>query len=511
LATRTKIKPLHFVSTVSVFDSPEYGAVGTIDENQPLDALSSLQGGYAQSKCVAEKLVRTAGQRGLPVTIHRPGRVTGDSITGAESLADYTTLLLRLCIEMGTAPTSEDRVDMTPVDYVAQAVVGLGQRPESTGKTFHLINPRAVPVRDVYQAIRACGYDLQEVPFDVWQSSTIQWGRQSQDESFVAFAHWLMLMSPLTGTLPIEPTTAPQAVTIACDQTLRDLQPLGVSCPIVNVDQLKRQVQFLMRRNVVSPPKLPIGKWRPLVPLRATGSARPLFCIHGLGGHVVALLPLAQGLADGRPVYGLQARGLEPGQEPQGRIEEMAASYIQEIRDVQPQGPYLLGGWSMGGLIALEAAQQLLLAGQEVGLVAMLDTYLSLRDFQYDVDDQAVLRRIASQLNVPIAELNNLPLEQQWDRIAKTADLASGTGIDDIRRLAAACREHLRALSHYEIRPYAGPCVLFTSVNSRSGRDRRWKEICPKLCIEPASGDHFGMLREPDVQVLAKRLDRYLQ
>ena len=70
----------------------------------------------------------------------------------------------------------------------------------------------------------------------------------------------------------------------------------------------------------------------------------------------------------------------------------MAAWYVKEIRDVQPQGPYLLGGWSMGGLIALEAARQLLAAGQAVALVAMFDTYLSLDDFpQHELDEQSVL------------------------------------------------------------------------------------------------------------------------
>jgi thioesterase domain-containing protein len=241
-------------------------------------------------------------------------------------------------------------------------------------------------------------------------------------------------------------------------------------------------------------------------------AARPLFCIHGLGGHVAGFLPLAERLAEGRPVYGLQALGLDPGQEPQDRIEAMAAWYVKEIRGVQPRGPYLLGGWSMGGLIAMEAAQQLLAAGQGVALVALLDTYLSLKDFQeQDLDEQSVLRRIAPQLNVPVAELKGLPLAQQWERIAELANQASGIGIVEIRRLAAACKAHLLALSRYEPRPYAGRSVLFSAQGGRSGRDRRWKTLCAKLDIEPVPGDHYSMLREPHVQALAERLDRRLQ
>ncbi len=190
----------------------------------------------------------------------------------------------------------------------------------------------------------------------------------------------------------------------------------------------------------------------------------------------------------------------------------MAASYVKEIRDVQPQGPYLLSGWSMGGLIALEAARQLLAAGQEVALVAMLDTYLSLQDFQeQDFDEQSLLQRIAGQLHVPLTALADLPLQQQWERIAELAKNASGIGIAEIRRLAATCKAHLLALSRYEPSPYSGRCVLFPAQSGRAGPDQRWKTLCPKLCIEPVPGDHFSILREPHVQVLAERIDRYLQ
>ena len=248
LATRTQVKPLHFVSTVSVFDAPEYGAVGTIREDQPLEAVGSLQGGYAQSKCVAEKLVRAAGQRGLPVAVYRPGRVTADSETGAESLADYTTLLLRLCIEMKMAPSSDDRVDMTPVDYVARAIVGLAQRAESMGKTFHLVNPRAVSLagclpRDPGVRLRpaggaARGLAIQRDPL----------GRPVAGQ----VVHGLLALVDAHGFARTDGgRRAGNSVPSGDDrlrQTLSDLQPLGMSCPLVDVDRLKKQVLFLARR-----------------------------------------------------------------------------------------------------------------------------------------------------------------------------------------------------------------------------------------------------------------------
>ena len=104
LATTSKIKPLNFVSTLSVFDAPEYDATGIVAEDRSLEFIDNLRGGYPQSKCVAEKLVRAAGLRGLPVAIFRPGLVTADSETGAASPADLTTLVIRMCIEMKIAP-----------------------------------------------------------------------------------------------------------------------------------------------------------------------------------------------------------------------------------------------------------------------------------------------------------------------------------------------------------------------------------------------------------------------
>ena len=280
----------------------------------------------------------------------------------------------------------------------------------------------------------------------------------------------------------------------------------------LSVEPVDRDAEVEIEPAIVAPPpRSSVGKSHSLVPLRAAGSARPLFCIHGLGGHVAAFVPLAQGLADDRPVYGLQAQGLDPGQEPHDRIEAMAAWYVREIQDVQPRGPYLLGGWSMGGLIALEAARQLLVAGQKVALVAMFDTYLSVKEFQdQDMGEQSVLRRIALQLDVPITVLQGLPLDEQWERIAKLAEQASGIGVPEIRRLAATCKAHVLAMSRYELRPYAGPCVLLPAAKGRSGRDLRWPTVCPKLCIEPVPGDHFSMLREPHVEVLVERLGRYL-
>ena len=110
------------------------------------------------------------------------------------------------------------------------------------------------------------------------------------------------------------------------------------------------------------------------VEIRAGGSRPPLFWVHPVGGNVLCYYDLARHLGADRPVHAFRARGLEDGEEIPHDVEAMAAEYCAEFLRVHPEGPCLLGGWSMGGLVAYEMAQRLRAAGREVALLALLDT-----------------------------------------------------------------------------------------------------------------------------------------
>ncbi len=114
--------------------------------------------------------------------------------------------------------------------------------------------------------------------------------------------------------------------------------------------------------------------WSPLVPIQPAGSKPPFFCVHPIFGVVFPYYELAYCLGFDQPFYGLQPLGLDGEQPPFTRIEDMAAHYIEALRKVQPSGPYYLGGWSFGGLVAFEMAQQLLSSGHQVAQLAILDT-----------------------------------------------------------------------------------------------------------------------------------------
>lgn len=118
-----------------------------------------------------------------------------------------------------------------------------------------------------------------------------------------------------------------------------------------------------------------VAPWSSLVAIQPNGSKPPFFCIHGAGGNVLMYRKLAQYLGSDQPVYGLQAKGMDGMQDMLTQVEDMAAHYIDEIRALQPEGPYFLGGLSFGGIASLEIAQRLQSQGQEVALLALIDTH----------------------------------------------------------------------------------------------------------------------------------------
>ena len=117
------------------------------------------------------------------------------------------------------------------------------------------------------------------------------------------------------------------------------------------------------------------GEWTPLVAIQPKGNKTPFFCVHGGFGNVLNFYDLTRYLGPDQPFYGLQARGVDGKRPPFATLQEMAGEYVKQILTIQPEGPYMMGGFSMGGEVAYEMAQQLKVQGQEVALVALLDTH----------------------------------------------------------------------------------------------------------------------------------------
>jgi acyl transferase domain-containing protein/thioesterase domain-containing protein len=120
------------------------------------------------------------------------------------------------------------------------------------------------------------------------------------------------------------------------------------------------------------------SSWSCMVPLHTTGSKKPFFFMHSHGGNILEYRPFVNLLKNDRPIYALQCRGLDGSPLEESSIEEMAAAYLKEVRAVQPQGPYFLGGYCFGGHLALEIAHLLRAQREEVGLIVMISSATSL-------------------------------------------------------------------------------------------------------------------------------------
>ncbi|MBV9108446.1 MAG: amino acid adenylation domain-containing protein, partial [Gemmatimonadetes bacterium] len=134
-----------------------------------------------------------------------------------------------------------------------------------------------------------------------------------------------------------------------------------------------------------------VDAWSPLVALHAGGARPPIFCVHPAGGTVFRYEDLSRHLGADQPFYGLQARGVSDAADPLTSVEEMADLYLGAIRDAFPQGPYVLAGWSAGGVIAYEMARRLRAGGEEVPFVVLLDTHAPKDDWQVRAPDEVDL------------------------------------------------------------------------------------------------------------------------
>jgi amino acid adenylation domain-containing protein/thioester reductase-like protein len=166
LACLHKTKPVHHVSTNGIF------APGTpvCREDAGLDALAEArEDGYGQSKWVAEKLVWQAAERGLPVTVYRPGNISGHSADGTSNPRDFQGALIAESLRLGLAPEVDGWcMEMTPVDFVSHTICHLAGDPVARGRVFHLADPNPVPARRIFDWIEELGYPLGRLPYPDW-------------------------------------------------------------------------------------------------------------------------------------------------------------------------------------------------------------------------------------------------------------------------------------------------------------------------------------------------------
>ncbi len=251
----------------------------------------------------------------------------------------------------------------------------------------------------------------------------------------------------------------------------------------------------------------------------AGGPGRPFFLVAGMFGNVLNLRHLSTLLGGDRPVYGLQARGLYGAEPPHETIPDAAAGIIAEMRQVQPEGPYMVGGFSGGGITAYEIAQQLRDAGEVVSIVVMLDTPLPHRR-PLLWRDRAVIQWHKARAAGPLYPLNWARNRIAWEFTRRRAP--GTTKDDDSFHDAEIEAAFYRAIAVYAPPPWDGPVALFRPPLAgawrvtggrwvRSDRtyalhDNDWSAHAGDLSVHEVPGDHDSMVLEPNVRVLAAML-----
>jgi thioester reductase-like protein len=168
-ATHLITKPVHHISSISVFTMPHYREADIVMEDDSLDHWEGLAVGYAQSKWVSEKMVMIARAREVPVCIYRPGMITGDSQSGFCKLDDFMPRMIRGCTQLGVAPDMEGfAMDLVPVDYAARATVHLSLEARSLGKAFNVLNPPPIGWNRIVERMNAFGCAITTMPYDRW-------------------------------------------------------------------------------------------------------------------------------------------------------------------------------------------------------------------------------------------------------------------------------------------------------------------------------------------------------
>jgi amino acid adenylation domain-containing protein len=274
----------------------------------------------------------------------------------------------------------------------------------------------------------------------------------------------------------------------------------------------------------------PVLDWSPLVRLRP-GAGRPVFLVHAGGGNVFSYIALARRLRPDLDVYALQCQGLDGAPAEPLTLPDMAAGYVDQLRRVQPEGPYLLSGWCMGAIVAYEMARQLVAAGQRVALLASLDGPAPrtrpgahggadhTEDDDALVSEAVLTARFAWHYTLPLdpEDLLELSADEQLDRLlaaARQADLLPpDCGMEQLRVLLRVYKRNIRTVRGYFAEPYPGEVLLIRAeqgVRIPGKPLLGWDGLAQRVEVRSIPGDHHSIMRAPQLEPLADLLNAAL-
>jgi thioester reductase-like protein len=274
LACTARPKVFHFVSSLSVC----YAVGGPASVGEDDDMLPSVQRlplGYAQSKCVAESLVRQASARGLAARIYRPSLITGDSTSGASNLDDLVAALLKGCIQMGAAPDLDWTFDAPPVDHVVNAIMRLTDPAEGGLRTFNISNRRSRHWRECVLWANVRGYPIALVPYQDWRT---QLERDAASPDHALHRLRSFFLRPVLGGATIAELYQDESRSaVDCRQTQRAEAAAGLDCARLDAELLDRYFANYIARGFLPTPPQPRQPPRSVKRLSAAHEAPAFF------------------------------------------------------------------------------------------------------------------------------------------------------------------------------------------------------------------------------------------
>ncbi|HEY0789842.1 MAG TPA: amino acid adenylation domain-containing protein [Chthoniobacterales bacterium] len=270
-------------------------------------------------------------------------------------------------------------------------------------------------------------------------------------------------------------------------------------------------------------------EWEPLVAIQLQGSRPPFFAVHGRNGNVLFYRKLSELLGSQQPFYGLQSQGLDGKPMLRSTVEEIGEYYLEKIRAVQPQGPYLLGGYSFGAVAAYEIARRLREQGEEIALLAMFDIYNPARPprllsytekFRHRIMDaeartpnrvlQFLARRTKGRVSERLLKWNELSRRLLLQTVKRTED--NSPELVDLHVQMV----HERAFVSYRPRPFNGKITLFRALMVPDGYEYEaemgWTGLAAQgIEIHDVPGDHFTIFHEENVPMLAEKLSACIE
>ncbi|HVZ46147.1 MAG TPA: amino acid adenylation domain-containing protein [Ramlibacter sp.] len=255
---------------------------------------------------------------------------------------------------------------------------------------------------------------------------------------------------------------------------------------------------------------------RCLIPLARRGDGPPLVLVHPSGGNALCYADLAGAIGDARPVYALQAVGLDGMHEPLATVEEMAGRYLRELRELQPRGPYLVAGWSFGGLVAYEMAHRLLSANETVAFLGLLDSRAPAADDDVAQDDIGLLAaHFEGLIGFDLAALRAMPRAEAMRiftrRAQELGQLPAQADPEIVECMLRVARSNHAAIRAYAPPRYRGDVTLFAAApkatSDAADATLGWSELVEgKLVVHRLQARHHEMVHRPHVEPLAALL-----